>query len=93
MKLFQECFFLLRCIGVVDRSCESLDVCFSVMKLGCYHFSGGPVGVYLNGFLVPGKGYASRVALGIYCDHFVLSPVTLDYCLSLVPRAFCFLQH
>ena len=91
MKLFQEYLFLLRCIGVVDRSYESLDVCSSVMKFGCYHFSGGPEGVHLNGFLVPGKDYAFGVALSIYCDHFSLSPVTLDYCLSLVPRAFCFM--
>lgn len=58
MKLLQECVFLLRCIGAIDRGYESLDICSLVLKLGSYHFPGGPIGVHLDGFLVLGQGNA-----------------------------------
>lgn len=92
-KLIQECFFFLRSIGAIDQSYESLDICSSVMKLGSYHFLSGLVGVHLDEFLVPSEGDATSVTLRIYCDHFDLSPIMLDYCLSLLPRKFCFLQY
>ena len=59
MKLIQECLFLLRCNGAIDRSYASLNICSLVLKLGCYRFLCGPIGVHLDGLLVPGKGDAA----------------------------------